>query len=79
MDRQKRISGWWFWLMASIILTTTNVSWAAGEVTIKMATLAPQGSEWHQVLQEMGAAWEKASRGQVVFRLYPGGVAGDGG
>jgi TRAP-type transport system periplasmic protein len=46
-------------------------------VVIKMATLAPQGSEWHQVLQEMGAAWQKASRGQVAFRLYPGGVAGD--
>jgi TRAP-type transport system periplasmic protein len=77
VDKQKRISGWWFWLMASIMLTATNISWAAGEVTIKMATLAPQGSEWHQVLQEMGASWEKASRGQVAFRLYPGGVAGD--
>ncbi len=77
MDRQKRISGWWFWLMALTILTATNISWAAGEVTIKMATLAPQGSEWHQVLQEMGAAWGKASSGQVAFRLYPGGVAGD--
>jgi TRAP-type C4-dicarboxylate transport system substrate-binding protein len=42
-----------------------------------MATLAPQGSEWHQALQEMGTAWQKASHGQVVFRLYPGGVAGD--
>ena len=49
----------------------------AEEVVVKMATLAPQGSEWQQVLQEMGAAWQKASRGQVVLRLYPGGVAGD--
>jgi TRAP-type transport system periplasmic protein len=77
VDRKKRISGHWFWLTGWIMLTAANISWAAGEITIKMATLAPQGSEWHQVLQEMGASWEKASRGQVAFRLYPGGVAGD--
>ena len=77
MDTQKTISGWWFWFMAVFMLILATVSHAAEQVTIKMATLAPQGSEWNQVLQEMGAAWEKASRGQVAFRLYPGGVAGD--
>jgi len=50
--------------MAFIMLTLPTVSHAAEQVTIKMATLAPQGSEWHQVLQEMGASWERASRGQ---------------
>jgi TRAP-type C4-dicarboxylate transport system substrate-binding protein len=50
---------------------------AAGEIVIKVATLAPQGSEWHKVLQEMGAEWQKVSNGLIVFRLYPGGVAGD--
>lgn len=77
MDTQKTIAGWRFWLMVFFMLTLPTVSHAAEQVTIKMATLAPQGSEWHQVLQEMGASWEKASRGQVAFRLYPGGVAGD--
>ena len=50
---------------------------AAGEIVIKVATLAPQGSEWHKILQEMGAEWQKVSNGLIVFRLYPGGVAGD--
>ena len=50
---------------------------AAGEIVIKVATLAPQGSEWHKILQEMGAEWQKASNGRIAFRLYPGGVAGD--
>lgn len=63
--------------MVLIMLAAAHTAWAAEEIVIKMATLAPQGSEWHQVLQEMGAAWQKASRGQVGFRLYPGGVAGD--
>lgn len=44
---------------------------------IKMATLAPEGSSWFQVLQEMGEEWRKASDGAITLRIYPGGVAGD--
>ncbi|MGV8075522.1 MAG: TRAP transporter substrate-binding protein DctP [Syntrophobacteraceae bacterium] len=64
-------------LAALIILASVNAVWAGNEVIVKMATLAPQGSEFYRILQEMGAAWEKDSNGQVAFRLYPGGVAGD--
>ena len=77
MDRPISRIGRWVWLATLIIMAAAQASWAGEEVVIKMATLAPQGSEWHQALQEMGTAWQKASRGQVVFRLYPGGVAGD--
>ena len=44
---------------------------------VKMATLAPEGSSWFRVLQEMGEEWRKASDGAVTLRIYPGGVAGD--
>jgi TRAP-type transport system periplasmic protein len=50
---------------------------AAQPLTIKMATLVPQGSSWHRILQEMAEEWKTASGGQVTVRLYPGGVAGD--
>jgi TRAP-type transport system periplasmic protein len=50
---------------------------AADQIVIKAASLAPQGSEWHKIVQEMGAEWQKISNGLIVFRLYPGGVAGD--
>lgn len=50
---------------------------AAQKVTIKMATLVPQGSAWHTTLQEMAQKWQAASNGQVTMRLYGGGVAGD--
>jgi TRAP-type C4-dicarboxylate transport system substrate-binding protein len=46
-------------------------------VVVKMATLAPEGSSWFRVLQEMGEEWRKASDGAVTLRIYPGGVAGD--
>ncbi|HYV17628.1 MAG TPA: TRAP transporter substrate-binding protein DctP [Verrucomicrobiae bacterium] len=50
---------------------------AASPVTIKMATVAPEGSPWHEVLKQMGQDWERASGGRVKLRLYPGGVLGD--
>jgi len=68
---------WQIWFLILILLSAAHSARAADEIVIKMATIAPSGSEWHQVLQEMGAAWQKASHGLVQFRLYPGGVAGD--
>ncbi len=44
--------------------------------TVKMATLAPDGSPWHHALKRMGAEWQQATDGRVQLRLYPGGVAG---
>jgi TRAP-type C4-dicarboxylate transport system substrate-binding protein len=49
----------------------------AAPVTIKMATVAPEGSPWYEVLRQMGQDWDRASGGRVKLRLYPGGVLGD--
>lgn len=46
-------------------------------IVIKMATLAPKDSPWHEILKDMAAEWREASGGQVTLRIYPGGVAGD--
>jgi TRAP-type transport system periplasmic protein len=45
--------------------------------TIKIGTLAPDGSAWYTALKDMGAEWEKATDGKVTIKIYPGGVAGD--
>lgn len=50
---------------------------SAGPLVIKLATLAPEGSSWHRVLEEMGEEWKKVSGGAVVLRIYAGGVVGD--
>jgi len=47
------------------------------QTVIKMGTLAPDGSPWHQTLQSMGERWRKISAGQVKLVIYPGGVLGD--
>lgn len=50
---------------------------AMPQTVIKMGTLAPDGSPWHQALQLMGERWRKISAGQVKLVIYPGGVLGD--
>jgi len=46
-------------------------------IIIKLATLAPVGSPWYDVLQEMTREWEQISDGRIKVKMYPGGVAGD--
>lgn len=45
--------------------------------TIKLGTVAPEGSPWHAIARDMGEAWSKATGGKIQLRIYPGGVAGD--
>ena len=42
-----------------------------------MATLAPEGTEWHGLLVELGQQWKVVTDGDVRLRIYPGGVVGD--
>lgn len=45
--------------------------------TLKLATLAPDGSVWYAALQTMTEDWRRISNGAIDVRIYPGGVAGD--
>ena len=49
----------------------------AKKIIIKMATLAPEGTEWYGLLVEMGQEWKKVTNNDVRLRIYPGGVVGD--
>ena len=42
-----------------------------------MASLAPEGTVYHGMLIEMGQQWKKATNGEVILRVYPGGIIGD--
>jgi len=44
--------------------------------TIKVATLAPDGSTWMDIFHEMNAEVYEATGQQVKFKVYPGGVLG---
>jgi TRAP-type C4-dicarboxylate transport system substrate-binding protein len=45
--------------------------------TLKLATLAPEGSPWMQVLKAAAAEVQQSTGNAVQFKIYPGGVMGD--
>ncbi len=47
------------------------------EYLIKVATIAPDGSTWINILREYDAQIRKESNGRLGFKIYAGGVAGD--
>src|SRR3982750_3184300 len=51
----------------------------AAPVRIKLGTLAPQGSTWHPILQEMAQRFAQESAGQVELKVYAGGTQGSEG
>ena len=61
----------------AVLLAATSAS--AQTVRIKLGTLAPQGSTWHQLLQQMAADFSKASNGKVELKIYAGGTQGNEG
>jgi TRAP-type C4-dicarboxylate transport system substrate-binding protein len=48
-------------------------------IAIKMATLAPKGSPWFDMLENMRQEWLDISDGRVNLKLYSGGGFGDEG
>ncbi len=62
-------------LIIILICATTTVF--AQQHKIKFASLAPDGSTWMKVMQELDAAIRAQTNNEVGFRFYPGGVAGD--
>jgi TRAP-type C4-dicarboxylate transport system substrate-binding protein len=65
------------WIRSIVLLASVARLGAQQPLYINMGTLAPEGSLWHQVFQQMGEQWRTASQGKVKLRIYPGGVQGD--
>ena len=66
------------WITIALIAAGVLAGGAAlARTTLKLATLAPDGSVWHEGLMEMGVVWSEATGGEGMMRVYPGGVAGD--
>ena len=64
-----------YFLLCFLIFLIQPLS--AKKIVIKMATLAPEGTEWHGLLVELGQRWQKATKGEIRLRIYPSGVVGD--
>jgi TRAP-type transport system periplasmic protein len=56
-------------LLCSVLLPAQTI--------IRLGTMVPKGSRWHEILLNMGEEWKKASDGKVELKIYPGGEQGD--
>ena len=67
--------------LAAVVLASLPLAFGAtaAPVRIKLGTLAPQGSTWHQLLQEMAQKFTQESAGQVELKIYAGGTQGNEG
>ena len=66
--------------MTRIVLALTAFLIAApasAETTLKIATLAPEGSSWMRLFHEWQKAVEARTEGRVKVKIYAGGVQGD--
>lgn len=61
------------WIFLFLILNTVF----AQDITIKFATLAPEGSGWMNLMNDFNKAVQQATAGKVKFKIYSGGVQGD--
>lgn len=58
------------------LLATLSAGAAQAQTTLKIATLAPEGSIWMQALNDAKAEVEAATAGAVKLKIYPGGIMG---
>ncbi len=50
---------------------------AAKPLTLKLGSLAPEGSPWHAMIKQIGQDMTKISGGEIKLNIYAGGVLGD--
>ncbi len=66
-----------FALWAVLLMLLWPCPASAEKTVIKVALITPEGSAWTQVLNRMADEVSGKTRGEVDFRIYPGGVSGD--
>ncbi|WP_020589266.1 TRAP transporter substrate-binding protein DctP [Desulfobacter curvatus] len=61
----------------SCMLTITVLYGSAHAVTIKIATISPEGSSWMEQMRKGANQVAQATDNRVKFKFYPGGVMGN--
>jgi TRAP-type C4-dicarboxylate transport system substrate-binding protein len=64
-------------LSIAAVATLASAQPARAETEIRLATLAPAGSPWMEVLDKAQAEIKTKTGGRVVLKYYPGGQQGD--
>jgi len=64
-------------LVGLVVMIGPGLSRAADPLVIKVATLAPKGTGFYQVLEDIAGDWARITDGKVTMRIYPSGIVGD--
>jgi len=59
-----------------LLLLTGTLAAQEKPASIRLATVMPSGTSYHQILQQMGQAWRQAPGGGVTLTIYPGSSMG---
>jgi TRAP-type C4-dicarboxylate transport system substrate-binding protein len=68
-----------FLLTPVLMLLLLILSSSAAAITLKVATLAPDGTSWMKLMREGAAEIADRTAGRVKIKFYPGGVMGNTG
>jgi TRAP-type C4-dicarboxylate transport system substrate-binding protein len=64
-------------MMLPALLAAILLAGSAGSATLKIATVAPEGSAWMREMRAAAAAVKERTEGRVRLKFYPGGVMGN--
>ncbi len=62
---------------AGLAIATTGISTAQADSEIRIATLAPEGSDWMKEFDKAAAEVKEKTSGRVVLKYFAGGQQGD--
>lgn len=63
--------------LAALLLISTGGEAVSKTMVIKLATLAPEGSIWTEIFNDLDAELKTATNNDVRLKIYPGGVLGN--
>ena len=61
----------------ALLFITFCLSFTVEAATLKIATIAPDGTEWMKAMRNAAKVVETKTQGRVKLRFYPGGVMGN--
>ncbi|MBN2161160.1 MAG: TRAP transporter substrate-binding protein DctP [Spirochaetes bacterium] len=61
---------------AAALLTAALLSAPLAALTIKVGSVAPDGSPWDNAMKKIAAEWRRISGGTIEMKIYPGGIVG---
>ena len=64
-------------LIFVLLLSCTAFAPLEAKTTLRLGTVVPKGSAWHDTLLYLRQEWRRISAGEVDLRIYAGGVLGD--